>query len=104
MESWTYLIHKNGSKTDPSDYRGITLLSSLGKLFTALVYNRIENEIKSKDIFSPSQADLAKVTEQLTLYLHFLVWLEVKESICTIVLFTFENPMTQYAGNACCAG
>ena len=60
MESWTYSIHKNGSKTDPSDYRGITLLSSLGKLFTALVYNRIENEIKSKDIFSPSQGDFSK--------------------------------------------
>ena len=68
-----YLIHKNGSKKDPSNYRGITLLSSLGKIFTSLVYSRIENKIESKDILSPSQEGFRKVTKQLTIYLHFLV-------------------------------
>ena len=43
-------IHKNSSKKDPSNYRGITLLSSLEKLFSSLVFNRIEN-----DILSPSK-------------------------------------------------
>ena len=45
---------------DLSNYRGITLLSSLGKLFSSLIYNRIENEIESKDILSPSQAGFRK--------------------------------------------
>ena len=45
--------------------RGITLLSSLGKLFRSLIYNRIENEIEGKDILSPSQVGFRKK--------HFLV-------------------------------
>ena len=53
-------IHKNCSKKDSSNYRGITLLSSSGKLFSSLVYNRIENEIESKDILSLSQAGFWK--------------------------------------------
>ena len=63
-ETWKHglihSIHKNGSKNDPSNYRGITLLSSLGKLFSSLVYKRIENEIESKGILSPSQASFTK--------------------------------------------
>ena len=46
----SHSIHKNRSKKAPSNYRGITLLSSLEKLFSSLVYNRIEN-----DILSPSK-------------------------------------------------
>ena len=38
----------------------MTLLSSLGKLFSSLVYNCIESEIDSKDILSPPQADSRK--------------------------------------------
>ena len=61
MESWTYPFNSFiGSKMDPSNYRGITLLSSLGKLFNSLIYNRIENEIGSKGKFSPSQAGFKK--------------------------------------------
>ena len=47
-------IHKNSSKMDPSNYRGITILSSVGKLFSSLIYNR------RKDILSPSQAGFKK--------------------------------------------
>ena len=40
-ETWNhgliYSIHKNGSKKDPPNYRGITLLNSLGKVFSLLV-------------------------------------------------------------------
>ena len=46
-ETWNHghihSIYKNGSKKDPSNYREITLLSSLGKLFSSLIRNRIEN-------------------------------------------------------------
>ena len=45
---------------DPSNYRGVTLLSSLGNLFSSLFSNHIENEIESKDILSPSQASFRK--------------------------------------------
>ena len=63
-ETWkhelTHSIHKNDSKKDPSNYRGITLLSSLRKLFSSLICNCIENEIESKDILSPSQGGFRK--------------------------------------------
>ena len=40
-ETWNHVlhhsIHKNGFKKDPSSYRGITLLSSLEKLFSSIV-------------------------------------------------------------------
>ena len=36
------LYKKKGSQEDPNNYRGITLLSCLGKLFTACLNNRIE--------------------------------------------------------------
>ena len=53
-------IHQNGSKKDPSNYWGITLLSSLGKLFSSLAYNFIDNEIESRGILSPSQSGFKK--------------------------------------------
>ena len=57
-ETWNHGLihskHKNGSDKDPLNYRGITLLSSLGKLYSSPVYKRIENEIESKDILSAS--------------------------------------------------
>ena len=63
-EAWNHglihSIHKNGSKMDSSNYRGIILLSSLGKLFSSLIYNHIDNEIESKYILSPSQAGFRK--------------------------------------------
>ena len=40
-ETWNHglihSIHKNGSKMGPSNYQGITLLSSLGKLSSSLI-------------------------------------------------------------------
>ena len=34
-------IHKKGSKSNIDNYRGVTLLSSLGKLFTRILNNRL---------------------------------------------------------------
>ena len=52
QETWNHgvihSIHKNASKMYPSNHRGITNISSLGKLFSSIVYNRIENEITRK--------------------------------------------------------
>ena len=83
-ETWNHglihSIHKNGSKMDPSNYRGITLLSSLGKLFSSLIYNRIENEIESKDILSPSQAGFRKnyrTTDHI-----FTLFSLIKKALC----------------------
>ena len=49
-DSWAIgkivLIFKNkGDNTDPSNYRGITLLSCLGKAFTTIVNNRLTSVV-----------------------------------------------------------
>ena len=49
-----YPIHKKGSKLDPDNYRGISLLPCLSKLFSAILNQRllkftIENEILSQE-------------------------------------------------------
>ena len=63
-ETWNHRhihsLHKNDSKKDPSNNRGITLGSALGKLYRWLTCNRIGNEIESKNILLPSQAGFGK--------------------------------------------
>ena len=48
-------IHKKGSKNDPSNYRGITLMSCLGKLFLTILNNRLTQFVKEKKILSDKQ-------------------------------------------------
>ncbi len=43
MEGHVTSIFKNEDPNIPDNYRGITILSCLGKLFTALLKNRIHN-------------------------------------------------------------
>ena len=35
-------IHKSGNRQDPSNYRGITLLPIMGKVFTKIIRDRME--------------------------------------------------------------
>ena len=48
-------IHKKGSKSDPSNYRGLTLMSYLGKLFLTILNNRLTQFVKKKNILSDKQ-------------------------------------------------
>ena len=58
IEQWSWAlivpIFKSGVKTNPNNYRGISIMSCLGKLFTSILNQRllkyfIENNILSKE-------------------------------------------------------
>ena len=48
-------LHKSGSKMDPDNYRGISLLSCFSKFFTSILNQRLTKFAIDKKIFSKSQ-------------------------------------------------
>ena len=46
----------NGPSDDPNNYRGITLLSSMGKLFTSCLNKRLTDYVESEKLLSETQA------------------------------------------------
>ena len=62
--SWTrgiiVPIFKYGNATDPGNYRGITLNSCLGKLFTIILNNRLTEYTDKHKIIPPNQIGFKK--------------------------------------------
>ena len=62
--SWTegiiVPIHKKGSETDVNNYRGISLLSCLSKLFTSVLNKRIEKFCDEHNLISDAQFGFRK--------------------------------------------
>ena len=48
-------LHKSGSKIDPDNYRGISLLSCFSKFFTSILNQRLTKFAIDNKIFSKSQ-------------------------------------------------
>ena len=59
-ESWSegYIVplHKKGSINNVDNYRGITLLSCLGKLFTSILNNRLKSWAETYNVYVEAQA------------------------------------------------
>ena len=53
-------IYKSGSKSDPANYRGVSLLSCMGKLFLSIINNRLLTYAADKNILSSSQLGFRK--------------------------------------------
>ena len=51
---------ESGDPTNPRNYRGITLISSLGKLFCQILNNRIADYLEDINLFSKEQAGFRK--------------------------------------------
>ena len=49
-------IFKKGDTNEPSNYRGITLLSTLGKLFTRILNTRLNDWAENYNIYIEAQA------------------------------------------------
>ena len=54
------IYKQKGGPTDPENYRPITLLSCLGKLFTSIINNRLQLFIEKYDKISLNQAGFRK--------------------------------------------
>ncbi|MEW8542106.1 MAG: reverse transcriptase family protein, partial [Candidatus Thiodiazotropha sp.] len=55
-EGYIIPIHKKGDTDNPDNYRGITLLSCLGKLFTRILNKRLNNWAESNFLYVEAQA------------------------------------------------
>ena len=68
-------IHKKGSKSSPKNYRGIMLLSCLGKLFASLLDERLLNYAMSNNILAREQTGFLKGnrTNDNLIILHLLM-------------------------------
>ena len=51
---------QKGETSDPSNYRPITLLSCMGKLFTAVINNRLQTYSENHDKINDCQAGFRK--------------------------------------------
>ena len=64
LDSWSegfiVPLHKKGSINNPTNYRGITLLSTLGKLFTHIISNRLDNSAEHYFVYIEAQAGFRK--------------------------------------------
>ena len=68
-------IHKKGSRMDPDNYRGISLISCVYKLFTAIIHRRLEFFCKNENILSEAQLGFVSGnrTSDAHLILHNLI-------------------------------
>lgn len=53
-------LHKKGSKLDPSNYRGITITSVLGKVFNSILNTRLNKFLREGEHISPLQIGFEK--------------------------------------------
>ena len=53
-------LHKGGTDTVPSNYRGLSVTSCLGKLFSAILNNRLSKSIEENNMLSNAQIGFKK--------------------------------------------
>ncbi len=53
-------IFKSGDSYSPDNYRGVTLSSVLGKLFTLIMTNRLQTDLETNDKLHPAQSGFRK--------------------------------------------
>ena len=75
-------VYKKGNKNEPENYRGITLLSCLGKLFTSILNNRLSIWAENNNVFQENQYGFRKQrsTTDCMFVLHGIIELLLNKS------------------------
>ena len=77
-------FNKNkGNKNDPNNYRPITILSCLGKLFTAILNNRLNTYSESLLLLNENQCGFRKGYSTLDCIYSIHAFLEIMKTKCT---------------------
>ena len=66
---------QKGEKDNPENYRPITLVICIGKLFAGILSNRLYTYVKNNDIFFQIlKLDSERGTQQQIIFLYFIVY------------------------------
>ena len=94
-----------GEENDPDNYRGITVLSCFGKLFTSVINDRIHSFLETNDILGNEQSGFRKghSTMDHVFALHCLtdVYLQRKKRSYFVRLLTIKRPLTVCSADCC---
>jgi len=81
-------VHKKGSKTDPGNYRPVSLTSVLGKLMESMMTSEISNYLANNNLLSPHQHGFTNGRSTVTNLLETMQYItdgwDKKEEIHTI--------------------
>jgi hypothetical protein len=58
------VIHKSGDAADPNNYRGITITSSVGKVFNSILNERLDSFLKQNNIIDDCQIGICHETDR----------------------------------------
>ena len=100
LHSLITAIHKKGSKDDPGNYRGISLMSCLGKLFLTIINNRLVKYSLDNGLLSPGQLGfvIGNRTSDPHIILHNLIqkYCHKKNQESLDALLTLARLLTKY--------
>ena len=89
---------KKGIKTDPANYRPITLLSCVGKLFTSISYHRLSTFLEGNSILNETQSgfrkDYSTIDKIFSLY-SLTEYFKSKKKSAILLLRRFHESLRQ---------
>lgn len=98
-------ILKSGDKSDPSNYRGITISSCIGKFFSIILNTRLTSFLESKSVLNPAQIGFMKGSRTsdhvFALKMIIYSYTKQKENQCLLVLSIFGKLSTLFGAVEC---